>query len=83
MKNPVLTYLIAHGRHVFSPDLSSLGFTDEQSDCIILSEDEDERIGYAAGSDLRPGNSPIHVFNDLAFGSVCARKSAEYHGTMA
>jgi hypothetical protein len=79
MTRVVSTYLVTHGRHVLSPYLSSLSFTNEQSDCIIFSEDEDEWIGYAASSDLWPGNGPIHVFNNLAFGSICARKSDEYH----
>ena len=46
-------HLITHGGHIFSANLAALELADEETDGLVFTQDEHERILDAAVLDLR------------------------------
>ena len=69
------THFLPHWRHVFSSDLAALGLSNKQSDCVILAQNEHERVTNTAVFDSRSLIVALHVLNDLSLGSICRKLS--------
>ena len=74
-RNETETHFLPHWRHVFSSDLTALGFSNKQTDGVILAQNEHEWITDATIFDPGALVVALHVFNDLSLGSICRKIS--------
>ena len=75
MQNENETHFLPHWRHVFSSDLAALGFSNKQTNRVILAQNEHEWVADATVFDPGALVVALHVFNDLSLGSICRKLS--------
>lgn len=62
--------LVAHGGHVLASNLSTFDLANEQTNGIILTDDQDEGIAYTTELDPRSRYVAISVLDSLAFTTI-------------
>ena len=67
-------YLVAHRRHVLSPDPTALD-SNEQPDSVVFADDENVRVTYTARLDSWSGSAAVDVLDALPLRAVRLKHS--------